>query len=35
MPANGIPSAVTAFSHHNVRTDDFKPTASKTPDLVV
>ena len=35
MPANEVTSKITTFSHRTVRTNDFNPTASNTPALVV
>jgi hypothetical protein len=35
MPANELPPEITSFSSRKVRTNDCKPTVTKTPALVV
>ena len=35
MPANGLPFRFATFSQCNVRTNDFKPTATKAPVLAM
>ena len=35
MPANEVPPEITSFSSRKVATNDFKPTVTKTPALVV
>jgi hypothetical protein len=35
MPANEVLPEITSFSRREAGTNDFKPTVTKTPDLIV